>query len=52
MESKLQIGDDVAELILFFHQVAVRVMEVYACGVHESNEDGQVLRQYIGQILQ
>ena len=51
MESELQTGDDVGGLILFLHQVAVRVMEVYACGVRESNEDGQILGQCIGQIL-
>ena len=44
VESQLRTGDDVAGLILFPHQVVVRGMEVYACGVHKSNEDGQVLR--------
>ena len=48
VKSQLQTRDDVVGLILFPHQVAVRVMEVYACGVHESNEDGQVLRECIG----
>ena len=51
VESKLQTGDDVDGLILFPHQVAVRVMEVYASGVQKTNEDGQVLRECIGQIL-
>ena len=51
VESGLQTGDDVGGLILFPHQVAVRVMEVYACGVNERNKDGQILRQCIGQIL-
>ena len=52
MESGLHTGDDVGGLILFPHQVAVQVMEVYACGVNEKNEDDQILRQCIGQILQ
>ena len=51
VEFELQTGDDVGGLILFPHQVAIRVMEVYACGVRESNEDGQVLGECIGQIL-
>ena len=51
VESELQIGDDVGGLILFLHQVMVQVMEVYACGERESNEDGQVFGQCIGQIL-
>ena len=51
LESELQIGDDVDGLILFPHQVAVRVMDVYASGVQKCYEDGQVLRECIGQIL-
>ena len=51
VESQLQTGDDVAGLILFPHQVALRVMELYACGIHESTEDGQVLRECIGKIV-
>ena len=51
VESKLQTRDDVDGLILFPHQVAVRVMEVYASGVQKTNEDGQILRECIGQIL-
>ena len=51
LESELQIGDDVDGLILFPHQVAIRVMDVYASGVQKSNEDGQVLSECIGQIL-
>ena len=51
VQSKLQIGDDVDGLILFLHQVAVRVMEVYGSGVQKTNEDGQVLRECIEQIL-
>ena len=51
LESELKTGDDVAGLVLFLHHIAVRVMEVYACGDHESTEDGQVLRDWIGEIL-
>ena len=51
LESELQIGDDVAGLVIFPHQIAVQVTEVYACGVHESTKDGQVLREYIGDIV-
>ena len=36
VEFELQIGDDVDRLILFPHQVAVRVMDVYASGVQKS----------------
>ena len=43
VESQLHTRDNVEGLILFYHQVAVRLMEVYACKVHKSNEDGQVL---------
>ena len=50
-ESELKTGDDVAGLVLFPHHIAVRVMEVYACGGHESTEDGQVLRDCIGEIV-
>ena len=51
VESKLNTGDDVDGLILFPHQVAVRVMDVYASGVQKINKDGQVLRECIGQIV-
>ena len=51
LESQLKTGDDVAGLVLFPHHVAVRVMEVYTCGGHESTEDGQVLRDCIGEII-
>ena len=51
VESELQTGDDVNGLILFPHQVAVRVMDVYASGVQKIHEDGQVLRDCIGHIL-
>ena len=51
LESQLQIGDDVVRLVIFPHQVAVRVTEVYACGVHESTKDGRVLRECIGEIV-
>ena len=43
---------DVAGLILFPHQVAVRIEEVYASGHQKQNEDGQLLRECIGQIVQ
>ena len=51
LESQLKTRDDVAGLVLFPHHVAIRVMEVYACGGHESTEDGQVLRDCIGEIV-
>ena len=51
LESQLKTGDDVAGLVLFPHHVAVRVMEVYACGGYESTEDGQVLKDCIGEIV-
>ena len=40
MASQLQTRDDVVGLILFLHEIVVRVKEVYACGVYKSNEDG------------
>ena len=49
--SKIQIGDDVGGFILFPHQVVVRIVEVYPCGKQKQNEDGQVLRKCIGQIV-
>ena len=49
--SKVQSGDDVTGLILFPHQVAVCIKEVYASGHREQNEDGQLLRECIGQIV-
>ena len=51
VESDQKIGDAVDGLTLFPHQVAVRVMEVYASGVQKMNEHGQVLRECIGRIL-
>ena len=51
LESQLQTGDDVVGLVLFPHQVAVRVIEVNACGGHGSTEDGQELRECIGEIV-
>ena len=51
VESQVRIGDDVAGLILFPHQIVVRVMEVYACGILGSTEDDQVLRECIGEIV-
>ena len=51
VESELQIGDDVDGLILFPHQVAIRMMEVSTSGVQKMNKDGQVLRECIEQIL-
>ena len=50
--SEVQIGDDVTRLILFPHQVAVRIEEVYGCGHQKKNEDGQLLTESIGQIVQ
>ena len=50
-ESELKAGDDVDGLILFPHQVAVRLTDVFTSGVQKMNEDGQVLRECIGQIL-
>ena len=51
VEYELKIGDDVDKLILFPHQVAVQLTDFFASGVHKMNEDGQVLRECIGQIL-
>ena len=51
LESQQQTGDDVAGFVLFPHQVAVRVTEVNAYGGHESTEDGQELRECIGEIV-
>ena len=48
VESEIKTGDDVDKLILFSHQVAVRVMDVYASRVQKINKDGQVLRECIG----
>ena len=33
------------------HQVAVCIVEVYPCGQKKKNEDGQVLRKCLGQIV-
>ena len=49
--SEVQTGDDVAGLILFPHQVAVCIEEVYASGQQKQNKDGQLLREYIGQTM-
>ena len=49
--SEVQTKDDVARLILFPHQVAVRIEEVYASGHQKQNEDGQLLRECIGQTM-
>ena len=49
--SEVQTGDDVGGLILFPHQVAVRIEEVYASGQLKENEDGQVLKECIGQTV-
>ena len=49
--SKIQTGDNVAGLILFPHQVAVHIEEVYASDHQKQNEDGQLLRECIGQIV-
>ena len=49
--SEVQTGDDVTGLILFRHQVAVRIEEVCGSGYQQHNDDGQLLRDYIGQTL-
>ena len=49
--SEVQTGDDVTGLILFPHQVAVRIEEVYGCGHQKKNEDGQLLTESIGQTV-
>ena len=49
--SEVQTGDNVAGLILFPHQVAVRIEEIDASGHEEQNEDGQLLRKCIGQAV-
>ena len=49
--SEVQTEDDVAGLILFPHQVAVCIEEVYASGHQKQNEDGQLLRECIGQTV-
>ena len=46
--SEVQTRDDVAGLILFPHQVAVCIEEVYASGHQKQHEDGQLLRECIG----
>ena len=50
--SEVQTKDDVARLILFSHQVAVRIEEVDASGHEEQNKDGQLLRECIEQAVQ
>ena len=50
--SEVQTGDDVTGLILFPHQVAVRIEEVYGSGHQKENEDGLLLIESIGQIVQ
>ena len=49
--SEVQTGDDVRGLILFPHQVAVHIKEVYASGQQKENEDGQVLKECNGETL-
>ena len=49
--SEVQTGDNVTGLILFPHQVAVRIDEVYGSGYQTEHEDGQLLRECIGQTV-
>ena len=49
--SNVQTGDDVTGLILFLHQVAVCIEEIYGSGHQKENEDGQLLRECIGQTV-
>ena len=51
LRSEVQIGDDVIGLILFPHQVAVHIEEVYGSGHQKENEDGQLLTECIGQTV-
>ena len=48
---EVQTGDDVVGLILFPHQVAVCIEEVYGSDHEKENEDGQLLMDCIGQIV-
>ena len=49
--SEVQTRDDVVGLILFLHQVALCIEEVYGSGHQKENEDGQLLRDCIGQTV-
>ena len=49
--SEVQTGDDVVGLILFPHQVAVCIEEMYGSGHQKENEDGQLLMDCIGQTV-
>ena len=49
--SEVQTGDDVTGLILFPHQIAIRIEEVYGSGYEKENEDGQLLTESIGQTV-
>ena len=48
---KVQTRDDVAGLILFPHQVAIRIEEVCGSGYEQYNDNGQLLRDCIGQTM-
>ena len=50
--SKVQTEDDVTGLILFPHQVAICIEEVYGSGHEKENEDGQLLIESIRQTVQ
>ena len=46
---EVQTGDDVVGPILFPYQIAVHIEEVYGSVHQKQNEDGQLLRDCIGQ---
>ena len=49
--SEVQTGDNVAGLILFPHQVAIRIQEVCGSGYEQHNDDGQLLQDCIEQTV-
>ena len=50
METQIQVGDNVGDLILFLHQSAVRNLEVHTTRFVR-NEVGESMVDCIGQII-
>ena len=51
VETTIKTGHDVSGLLLFPHQCAVRVLEVYPCGSRHLNDDGEFMEHCVGQIV-
>ena len=51
LDTQIQVGDNVGGLILFFHQCAVRILEVHTTRLADRNEDGESMVDCIGEII-